>query len=105
MSMRLSKTRWIIVGLLGLIVLGTVVTVFTRTESRSQDHLCWDAPSVGTPPQKYVVTVDGGSPIETTIECVRVPLGLSAGEHIAVVRAVDALGQMSPPASLRFVEP
>jgi hypothetical protein len=103
--MRFPKGRWIIVAVLAVGAIAGGVVVFTHTDARPQDHLCWDAPSTGTPPVKYVVTVDGGSPLDTTIECVRVPVGLKAGEHTAVVRAVDALGQMSPPATLKFTEP
>ena len=35
----------------------------------------------------------------------RVPAALTSGEHVAVVRAIDAFGQLSPPASIRFVVP
>src|SRR4029453_5509352 len=105
--MRFPKARWLIItGVLALVAIGAGLAIFSRTEStRPQDHICWGAPDTGTRRAKYVVTFDGGAPVETTIECVRVPLGLKAGEHIAVVRAVDALGQPSPPASLRFVQP
>jgi hypothetical protein len=103
--MRLSNTGWIIIGVLAFAAIAAGLAVFADPETSRQDHLCWDGPSAGTPPAKYVVTVDGGTPIETTLECVRMPPGVQAGEHIAVVQAVDALGQMSPPASVRFVEP
>src|SRR5262245_16313020 len=97
---------WVVIGVLALAAIGAGLAIYSRTEApRPQDHICWDAPTTGTPPAKYVVTFDGGTPVETTIECVRVPLGLRAGEHVAVVRAVDAFGQQSPPASLKFVVP
>ena len=107
MSMPATKTvRWIITTVLALVVIGAGLVVFThRKDGQSQDHICWDQPSSGTAPVKYLVTIDGGVPIETTIECVRIPPGLQNGEHIVVVRAVDQLGQMSPPATLKFVEP
>ena len=104
---RVIAMRWIIIGVLTLAAIGAALAVFSyRKASQPQDHLCWDPPpSTGTPPVKYVVTFDGGTPVETTIECVRVPLGLHDGAHIAVIKAVDALGQMSPPTTFKFVEP
>src|SRR5262245_10916430 len=100
-----SRRRWIIAGVLVLAAIGAGLAVVAHTRAtRSQDHLCWDAPSTGSP-VKYVVTFDGGAPLESTIECVRVPQTLPSGEHVATVRAVDAFGQVSPPATIKFVVP
>lgn len=97
--------RWIIAGVLILAAIGAGLAVVARTRpARPQDHLCWDPPSTGTA-AKYVVTFDGGTPLEVTGECVRVPEELPTGDHVAAVRAVDAYGQMSPPASVKFVVP
>jgi len=104
--MRLSSSRrWIIAAVLVLAAIAAGLAVVARTRAtRPQDHLCWDAPSTGSP-AKYIVTFDGGAPLESTGECVRVPQTLPSGEHVAVVRAVDAFGQASPPATIKFVVP
>ena len=92
-------------GVLALISIGAGVAVVVRAHpTRPPEFLCWDAPATGSA-VKYVVTYDGGSPIETTRDCLRLPQTLTDGEHNVVLRAVDAYGQVSPPASLRFVVP
>lgn len=82
---------------------GIAVVAYYRAVPPPQ-YLCWDEPATG-PPAKYLVTFDGGSPLELTFDCVRVPAALHAGNHTVVVRAVDAFGQVSPPTSLQFVVP
>ncbi len=101
--MQIPKNRWWIAAVIALSLTGAGLLIAARTKLK-EDHqkfLCWDVPSSG-PPAKYQVSFDGGAPVDTTGECVRVPAGLSRGQHVAVVRAVDTYGQMSPPASLAF---
>src|SRR5262245_26070016 len=98
-----NSWRWIALGILLLAAIGVGLAIVSRTRAtQPQDYLCWDAPSTGSP-AKYVVTFDGGTPLESTGECVRVPQTLPSGEHVAMVRAVDAFGQVSPPATIKFV--
>jgi hypothetical protein len=103
--MRLSIGGWIILAVLALATIVVGVAVMLRTDTdENHEYLCWDTPSSGAP-AKYVVTFDSGSRIEVTGECVRVPTTLHSGSHVAVVQAVDGYGQVSPPASLKFVVP
>jgi hypothetical protein len=106
MIMRSRKSRrWIIAGVVVLTLIGFGIAVVARSRAtRAQQYLCWDAPSTGSP-AKYVVSFDDRTREELTGECVRVPAALTSGEHVAVVRAIDAFGQLSPPASIRFVVP
>ena len=97
-----NSRRWIIAGVLVLLAIGGLLVATRLRASRPPDKLCWDAPSTGSV-AKYVVTFDGGTPLEITGECVRVPSALASGDHVAVVRAVDAFGQVSPPATVKFV--
>ena len=102
--MRSTNRRWIVVGVLALAMgVGIALVAYYRTTPPPQ-FLCWDEPATGRP-EKYLVTFDGGSPLELTFDCVRVPAALHAGNHTAMVRAVDAFGQVSPPTSLQFVVP
>jgi len=88
-----------------LTIAGVGIFIAVRTRpARQQEYVCWDTPPTG-PPAKYLVTFDGGTPLVTTLECVRVPLDLSPGDHVAMVRAVDARGQTSPPAFVTFAIP
>src|SRR4029453_17934530 len=103
--MRLSMGGWIILAVLALTTIVVGVALMSRTGTHeNHEYLCWDTPSTGAP-AKYVVTFDGGSRVEATTECVRGLTTLHSGNHVAVVQAVDAYGQMSPPASLKFVVP
>jgi len=86
-----------------MVGLGIALVGYHRAAPPPQ-YLCWDQPPTG-PPAKYVVTFDGGSPLELTHDCVRIPAALPAGNHTVMVRAVDAFGQASPPTSLQFVVP
>jgi hypothetical protein len=97
-----KSRRWIAAVVIALTIVGVGLSIAARTRpARQQEFLCWDTPSSGTP-AKYLVTFDGGTSLDTTAECVRVPAELLLGDHVGVVRAVDAYGQMSPPASLTF---
>jgi|SRR4026207_1761146 hypothetical protein len=100
-----KNRRWIaaVVIVLTITAVGLSITALTRP-TQQQEYLCWDMPSSG-PPVKYLVTFDGGTPLDTTRDCMRVPAELSPGDHVAIVRAVDAYGQMSPPASVTFAIP
>lgn len=100
-----TRRRWIIAVVLALTSIAAGVAAIVRAHTaRPPEFLCWDAPARGSV-AKYVVTYDGGTPIETTRDCMRVPVTLQDGEHGVVVQAVDAYGQVSPPASIRFVVP
>jgi hypothetical protein len=104
--MQSPKIRWWIAVVIGLTLVGVGLFIAAVTRpAPEQAHVCWDTPSSGTPPVKYLVTFDDGTPVVTTIECVRVPTELSPGKHVAVVRAVDARGQTSPPAFVAFSIP
>jgi len=101
---RTTRT-WLFVGAAALAVAATGLWFELRTRAAfDQKYFCWDAPSRGAT-TKYIVTFDNRSPIETTGECVRVPLDLRPGNHVASVRAVDSGGQISPTASLTFSIP
>ena len=103
--MRLSMGWWIVLTVLALAIIIAGVVVISRTGTdENHEYLCWDTPVTGSP-AKYVVTFDAGTRVEVTSECVRVPTTLHSGDHVAVVQAVDAYGQMSPPASIKFVVP
>jgi hypothetical protein len=100
----MSRTNriWLLLGAIALAIAASGLWFQMRTRAASdQKYFCWDAPSRGTA-AKYFVAFDNGSPVETTGECVRVPLDLAAGNHVASVRAVDAGGQSSPTAALTF---
>jgi hypothetical protein len=100
-----NRRRWVIAIVLALISIAASVAAVVRAHpTRPPEFLCWDAPVRGSA-AKYVVTYDGGTPIETTRDCMRLPVTLQDGEHSVMVRAVDSYGQVSPPASLKFVVP
>jgi hypothetical protein len=100
-----TRRRWIIGVVLTLTAIAAAVAVVVNAHTpRPPEFLCWDAPATGSA-AKYVVTYDGGAPVETTRDCMRLPATLQDGEHSAVIRAVDAYGQVSPPASIKFVVP
>ena len=100
-----ASRRWIIVGIVALTAMGVGIALIAYNRATPpRQYLCWDTPSTGQP-AKYLVTFDGGSPLELTSDCVRVPAELHTGTHTVVVRAVDAFGQASPPTSLQFVVP
>ena len=88
------RRRITVVIVLTIVGIGMFAAARTRTV-RQPEYVCWDTPPTG-PPAKYLVTFDGGTPLDTTSECVRVPVELSPGDHVAIVRAVDAQGQTSP---------
>lgn len=100
-----KRRRWPAAVVIALTIVGVGLSIAALTRpARQQEYLCWDTPSSG-PPAKYVVTFDERAPLDTTADCVRVPADLSLGDHVATVLAVDAYGQMSPPASLTFAIP
>jgi len=103
MSISRTTRALLVVAGVGLLIaaMGLWVETRTRTAPVDQKYFCWDAPSRGTP-AKYIINFDNGVAVETTGECVRVPLDLRPGDHLASVRAVDVNGQSSPPASLKF---
>jgi hypothetical protein len=100
-----TRRRGIIVATLALAAIAAGVAVVVRAhDTRTPEYLCWDAPITG-PPAKYQVTFDGATPLETMRDCLRLPQSLPDGQHTVVLRAVDAFGQVSPPATLTFVLP
>lgn len=92
--------RIVVVIVLTIVAVGVFIAIRTKP-ARQQEYVCWEPPPTG-PPAKYLVTFDGGTPLDTTSECVRVPVELSPGDHVVMVRAVDAEGQTSPPATVTF---
>jgi hypothetical protein len=103
--MRLSVGWWIVLTVLALAAIVVGIGLLSRIGTdENHEYLCWDTPSTGSP-AKYVVTFDAGTRVEVATECVRVPATLHSGNHVAVVQAVDAYGQLSPPATLKFVVP